>query len=329
MTKAINRLIFVPLYLCLVSCTVFAGKPFNQPTKIDHIEIFPDKKILAVSYENNKDVYRIGELNGTWSDAYQISKLGMEYVTFTTASNNGIYVSGEVANKNTGSNTYYTGRTVLLNKNNKVLKAWNHELGFNSAFNFNNDIIGSTGHEILQLLQTGKVNILHQRKRKTLITLALAKQGELIICNSLPIGKRSTIGLKFGCYKNKDWEFSGFWHSSDNDFKTIPIRCGNWLIEAEQKKYRTYFSKLKIRDIETGELLTEKKRANVSGFSCTDNKHLLLNTGNIGYSLPELEPAIEYNCHGKELIKSIKHLDNLSICLTEQGNIGKLSIKPL
>jgi len=325
--KTVKHFIFLSFYLCVLSCTAFADKQYNQPSKADHIALFPDNKILAVSYENNKEIYRIGELGGAWSDTYQISDLGMEYVTFTLPSDNGVYISGEVANKKAGSNTNYTGRTVLINKNNKLIKTWDYDLGFNSVFAFNNDIIGSTGNKVFKLLQSGKVELMHQRNRKTLITLALGKQGELIICNNLPIGKRSTIGFKFGCNKADDWEFTGYWHGADNVFNTAPIRCGDWLIEAEQKKFRTHFSKLKIRNIDTGKLLTEQEIPKVSSFICADNNHLLLNTSNTGYSLPELTPAIEYSCHGEEKIKSIKHAKSLSICLTEQGNIGKLKAK--
>ena len=320
----INRVYIFAICLSLLSCTAFANKNYVPPSQIEHIAIFPDEKILTVSHVNNKELYHIGEINGPWSDAYQVSVLGMEYVTFALVSDDGVYISGEVANKKPGSNTYYTGRTVLLDTHNKIKKFWNHDIGFNSAYIYNNEVIGSTGNKIYKLLKTGEVKILHKRKRKTLITLATDKKGELIICNSLPVGKVTTIGFKFGCYKGNDWEFSGSWFGANSDYHTTPIVCGNWLIEAVQKKYRTDFSKLKVRHVNTGEIATEQEITQVTRFSCADDNHILFNTSNTGYSLPDLKPTIKYSCHNNEIIKSIKQSGELTVCLTEQGNIGKL-----
>ncbi|VAW58632.1 hypothetical protein MNBD_GAMMA11-898 [hydrothermal vent metagenome] len=299
----------------------------TAPFPIEEVAFFPNRKVFSVSYVNYQYFYQIKDPDKGWSPPVKVDTLGMESVSFALTASEGIYISGMVENKRVNENSYYTGRTVLLNSNNKTLKHWDHSSRFRSASMFNDEVIGSTGNEILRLRKSGEVEIIHKRKRYTLITLILDRQGNKIICNSTPIGRKIPLYVpipKYGCYKEDGWEFSGRWVSSSYTHQKAPIRCGNWLIESVQLKRNTPFDKIKVRNINTGELINELAVKSVDSFSCVDENHLLMNNNNISYSLPDLEPVAELSCYNNEIIKTVIHSDRTTLCLTEKGHIGEL-----
>ena len=319
--KYTSKALYLILLLVITNCSAIPGKQKIMPDNVDQIGLFTNGKTITI--ENNKS-YFIGTINGDWSKKQALTKLGLEFVDITLSSDKGVYLIGGTTFSTPDGIKAYRGRTVLINSLNKIITQWNYNSTFNSAGLIEDGLIGSTGNNIYRLKSNGSTELVHKRKRSTLISIVLDDNDNLIICNPYELRKSNTPFMKFGCYKGTEWEFEGQWYNPTIKFKTNPISCGKWLIEATQKEFNKKITRIKARNLSTGKLINEREVPGANHILCINNKSIMLNTSLTGLSLPDLAPAETYTCHNNEPVKSIKQSSAITVCLTEKGNIGKL-----
>jgi len=324
--KVIHNILFVCFLLTVTNCVAVTGttQHNSNPSNINHIGLFENGKLIVIGKDNK---YQIGKFNGIWSKKFPLQKTGLDFVNFTLSSDKGVFLIGGLKHKSEETLVYYRGRTVLIDNDNNLINKWDYDSTFNSAELFNGDVVGSTGNNIYRLKKDGKTDLIHKRNRKTLISIVLDENGNTIICNPRTARKVNTLTSKFGCYKGSEWDFNGRWYDSTNKYHTEPVRCGKWLIEPVQNGFNKDITGLKVRDLNTGKLINERTVSGVNRFLCINNKSIIVNTSLTSYSLPDLKPAESFSCHGNEPVKSIMNFGELTACLTEQGNIGKLEAK--
>lgn len=319
--KVIQNTLFLTLLLAIANCSASTNKLSANPTDIEQIGLFANGKVIAIEKTSS---YFIGETRGVWSEKYQLKTLGLEFVDFTLTSNDGVYLMGGTTLKNKEGIILTKGRTVLLDTSNKVIEQWDYDANFNSAVMSKGDLIGSTGNNIYRLEHNGKKSLIHKRTRSTLISIVKDNKDKIIICNPYALRKSNTPFLKYGCFKENEWEFEGEWYSSTLTVHTEPKSCGKWLVEPVQKEFNKSITGIKVRDLKTGILIHEREVTDTNRFLCINNKSIMLGSSLASYSLPDLKPAEAYSCHNNEPVKSIMQSGKIATCLTEQGNIGKL-----
>jgi hypothetical protein len=306
------------LVFSITSCTLVASRQLPSPEKIIQIDAFEDGKILAIGFSGN---YFINDISGHWSHGMKLSDIGLEFIDFTRSSKRGIFLIGGRSVKDHDGTSATIGRTVFIDSDNHIIHEWDYEANFNSVHLSNGDLVGSTGNDVFRLLKNGEVSLMHKRHRSTMISVMVAKDGSLIICNPYALRHSNTPFLKYGCYQGDEWEFEGQWYASTRKMKTEPQVCGNWIVEVVQNERNAPISGIKTRDLQTGELKHEINIEGGSSLICIDNKIILLGKNRFTYSLPELSPVKESFCNGNKSVKSLIQSNGKAICLTSEGEL--------
>lgn len=313
--KALITTALLGLVFLMTNCAATPTGQISTPGTINQIALFEDGQVIALG---NEGEYFIGDISGNWSIQSKLSDLRLEFVDFTRSSEQGVYLIGGYTESVDGI-VVTRGRTVLIDSTNKVIESWNYEANFNSAMVSGGGLIGSTGNNIFRLGKNGDLDPMYKRERSTLISVMVANNDEIIICNPYELRKSNTPFQKFGCFKGGDWEFEGQWFASTSKVNTEPQLCGDWIVEVVQEKPNGAISGIRIRDVENGKLRNEMSINGGSSLICTGNKVTVLGSEAANYLLPELSSAPASKC-GRS-VKSELRYNGKTMCLTDQGDV--------
>lgn len=326
MDKEIHKLRYMKMMGVLLICIAcFAGVACAGNAlqiKPVQIEAFKDAHVIVIDKSGK---YQIGEIDGQWSEIYDLQEKGISLLDALAETDSGVYLIGAESRLDADKNTYYTGLIVLIDSKNNTIKQWRSSTNFLHVSAFNNQLTLTSFDGIYSLNASGDIELIEENDKRQRLSSLRDGQGGLILCNSLMPTKNAlfTTG-EAGCSKKDKWSFVGLWYPSDETYRTAPIECGSWLIESEQSKYKAPITAVIIRDIESGRLVKKMKMPDIQRVFCINDSEIMTNNKLQSYSLPEMKPGSNYSCNKNEMILSIKKARDKLICLTPSGYVGKL-----
>ncbi len=312
-------------FACFISTASANNRLLIKPVMI---EVFNNEKIIAI---DNAGKYQIGNVRSDWSKVYDIQEKGLSTLEFTTTTSSGVFLIGSESHPDsedrTANGVYYTGLIILVDSNNKTLRAWRSSTNFLHVSTFHNQLTLTSFDGIYTLTSDGDIELLDHNNKRHWLTSIRNHQGELILCNSLieakaalfttgPAGCSNAENWSFDApwhssnrssnTSTNDWSFTGKWYPADETTNTAPISCGSWLIETVQDQYDSPLTGIIVRDILTGSAIKKISMPDFQRFFCINDSEVMINTSLQSYALPDMTPANSYSCHENEMLASIK-----------------------